>query len=50
MESILPGLTIQVSKTSDGANDYVQITSLDQVSVNLVLIAGEIKIEDRREE
>lgn len=50
MESVLPGLSIQISKTSDGSNDYVKITSPDQVSINIVLIAGKIEIEDRREE
>lgn len=50
MESILPEVTIQVSKTSDGARDYMQITTPDQVSVNIVLVAGQINIEDRREE
>jgi hypothetical protein len=39
MESLLPPLNIQVTKTADGARDYVQITSSDQFSVNIVLIS-----------
>lgn len=41
-------LSIAVSKTSDGQYDYLQILSVDQFSVNIVLIAGQIEIRDAR--
>lgn len=42
-------LTIQVTKTSRGDQDYVQIMSDDCQSVNIVLIADSIKVEDARQ-
>jgi len=42
-------LKIQISKTSRGDQDYVQITSDDLMSVNIVLIADHIEVDDRRE-
>jgi hypothetical protein len=42
-------LTIQVTKTSRGDQDYVQIMSDDFQSVNIVLIADSIKVEDDRQ-
>lgn len=44
----MEGLTVQVTKTRDGLRDYVQITSPDQLSINIVLIADEIVLEDHR--
>ena len=41
-------LTIQVTKTSRGDQDYVQIMSDDFQSVNIVLIADHIKVQDDR--
>jgi hypothetical protein len=41
-------VTIQISKTSDGLHDYMQITSPDQTSLNIVLIVNHINLEDRR--
>jgi len=41
-------LTILVSKTADGRNDYVQVLSGDQFSLNVVLIARKITIRDVR--
>lgn len=49
MHGILPPLRIQVTKTADGKLDYLQITSSDQFSLNIVLIAEEITVEDCRE-
>ena len=43
-------LTIQVTKTSRGDQDYVQIMSDDFQSVNIVLIADHIKVQDDRAE
>ena len=41
-------LTIQVTKTSRGDQDYVQIMSDDYLSVNIVLVADHIKVLDDR--
>ena len=41
-------LKIQVSKTSTGAQDYMQVMSDDMLSVNIVLVADQIEIEDAR--
>jgi hypothetical protein len=41
-------LTIQITKTSRGDQDYVQIMSDDYQSVNIVLIADQIKVSDER--
>jgi hypothetical protein len=41
-------LTVTITKTSDGRDDYVQITSLDQFSVNIVLISSEVTMKDAR--
>ncbi len=43
-------LTITVTKTADGKSEYVQIMSEDYLSVNVVLIAKEIEIQDGRDE
>lgn len=43
-----PPLTVTVSKTSDGQDDYLQIMSADQFSVNIVLISTKITVEDAR--
>ncbi len=43
-------LHIQVTKTSDGLRDYVQIISADQLTINLVLLADKIVISDQRDE
>ncbi len=42
-------LAIQVTKTSDGLQEYVQIMSGDMLTVNVVLIADEIVVNDDRE-
>ena len=41
-------LRIQVTKTSDGSRDYVQIISADQLTINLVLLADKIVVSDLR--
>lgn len=41
-------LTITVTKTSDGLREYVQIMSEDMISINIVLIAEKMEIEDYR--
>lgn len=43
-----PKLTVTLSRTADGAADYMQILSLDQFSLNIVLIADVIVIDDAR--
>ena len=47
--TILPKLTVQVTKTADGLNEYIQIMSSDMYTVNIVLIANTIEIKDDRE-
>ena len=39
--------TIQLSLTSDGLHDYMQIMSKDMVSTNIVLI-GKFELQDTR--
>lgn len=46
--SPLQKLKITVTKTSNGQDEYVQIMSGDQFTVNVVLIASEIEIVDTR--
>ena len=41
-------LTVTVSKTSDGQDDYLQILSADSFSVNIVLISSKITVQDVR--
>ena len=42
-------LNVLVSKTANGKANYLQVTSDDQFSINVVLIAESITIEDKRE-
>lgn len=46
---MLETLTIQITKTSNGLCDYVQISSPAAIPVNIVLVAGRIVVDDRRE-
>jgi hypothetical protein len=48
MNTPLPHLRIQITKTADGLAEYVQILSGDQFSVNIVLIANRIDVADQR--
>lgn len=41
-------LAIQISKTRDGLGAYVQISSPAAMPVNIVLVAGEIEVDDQR--
>ncbi len=43
-------LKIHVTKIRGVEGDYVQITSEDGISVNIVLLAPEVVIEDRRDD
>lgn len=43
-----PELRVTISKTRDGLGEYLQVMSADQTSVNVVLIAGKIVVEDAR--
>jgi hypothetical protein len=43
-------LTIQLARTADGKQDYLQAMSGDMVSVNVVLIADRIILRDDRPE
>jgi hypothetical protein len=41
-------IIIQVSKTSDGKSEFVQIMSPAAVPINIVLVVDKVTIEDRR--
>lgn len=44
-------LTVTITKTADGLNEYMQIMSDDmteEFAVNIVLIAEEIEVSDQR--
>jgi len=41
-------LNVTITKTSDGGADYIQIMSDDYVTLNVVLVAEEIKVDDKR--
>ena len=41
-------LKITISRTRDDLQDYVQVMSSDQLTVNVVLIANRIEIVDSR--
>jgi len=41
-------LNIQITKTSDGKQEYIQIMSADMVTVNVVLVADRIVMQDMR--
>ena len=43
-------LNVTITETSDGLAEYIQIMSADLVSVNIVLIAGKIEVQDARED
>jgi septal ring factor EnvC (AmiA/AmiB activator) len=47
-EMIQDKLCITITETANGKAEYVQIISGDQVSVNVVLIADKIEINDAR--
>jgi hypothetical protein len=44
----LPPLKVTLSKTADGKHEYMQITSTDQFSLNIVLISSKIEVTDQR--
>ena len=46
--SILGDLEIEISKTSTGEDDYVQVRSPAAFPVNIVLIAKHVTVADRR--
>lgn len=48
LPTVIAKLTVTVTKTADGKRDYVQIMSSDLFTVNVVLIAEEIIVEDHR--
>lgn len=41
-------LRVTITKTSDGGGDYIQIMSSDMLSVNVVLVADAIEVNDMR--
>jgi hypothetical protein len=45
---MLGTLTITVTKTADGRYEYIQIASPAAMPINIVLIADQVVIDDRR--
>ena len=45
---MMPELNITLSRTADGSGTYVQIMSEDMLSVNVVLVAKEVVLDDIR--
>lgn len=43
-----PSLTVTISKTADGSEDYMQIISADQFTLNIVLLSPSIEVNDSR--
>jgi len=43
-------INVNISKTSNGTADYLQIMSDDMITINIVLIAEKITVIDRRPE
>jgi len=41
-------LKVTVTKTAQGDQDYIQVMSDDQLSVNIVLVADRIELQDMR--
>ena len=41
-------LDVTITKTRTGTQDYIQIMSDDQFSVNICLVADEIRVSDHR--
>lgn len=48
MPSIVLKFNVTITKTSDGTQEYIQIMSDDLTTVNVVLIADEIEVQDAR--
>ena len=47
--TVIKKLTVTVTKTADGKQDYVQIMSDDMVAVNVVFVVEEIEVKDHRD-
>ena len=43
-------LNITITKTADGAREYIQILSEEQISINVVFVARSIDLKDHRDE
>lgn len=41
-------LRVTITKTRDGFSEYIQIMSDDTISVNVVLVAESIEVDDHR--
>ena len=41
-------LDVTITKTRTGTQDYIQIFSDDQISVNICLVADKIRVTDHR--
>ena len=45
---MIPEVRVTITKTATGEGEYIQIISDDQFSVNVVLVAGRIVVQDHR--
>lgn len=41
-------LKVTITKTANGQAEYMQIMSVDQFSINIVLISPKIEVQDQR--
>lgn len=39
---------VTITKTADGKREYIQLMSADQVSVNVVVVATKLEVQDSR--
>jgi len=45
---VIDDLKVAITKTANNKLDYIQIMSTDQLSINIVLVANHIDVQDRR--
>jgi len=45
---VIDDLKVAITKTANDKLDYIQIMSTDQLSINIVLVANHIDVQDRR--
>jgi len=45
---LIKKVTVTISKTANGLNDYIQVISEDQFSVNFTAVATKIVLDDKR--
>ena len=45
---VIDDLKVAITRTANDKLDYIQIMSTDQLSINIVLVANHIDVQDRR--